>query len=504
MPIARPSQTELAALAARIGYDITPSELAEYGALIDSMLQGYDAVESIPDDTPKCKYPTRNYRRPTAQENPHNAWFVKTTLRGAGSGPLHGKRVAIKDSIAIAGVPMMNGASLLDGYVADVDATVVTRVLDAGGEIIGKTHCEYFCLSGGSHTNASGPVHNPHRRGYSAGGSSSGSAVVLVTGEADLALGADQGGSIRMPSSFSGTVGMKPTYSLVPYTGLAPIEATIDHVGPMTMNVRDNALLLEAIAGSDEFDPRQIAVRVTRYTEDLDRGVKGMRIAMVREGFGLPSSEPDVDVKVRAAAHVFQSLGATVDELSVPAHVLAGAAWTPVAFDGGTSTVLQTQGFGVGRLDYYMTSMMEWLHARRDRIDEVPPNVKLFTLLSSYITERYGYAYYGKGVNRVRTVRAGYNAALARYDALLMPTTPMKAQPMPDPGCSVTEWCRRATEMLMNTCPTDATHHPAISIPCAMSDGLPVGLMLIGKHFDEGTLYRLAYAFEQSGDWRQR
>lgn len=504
MPIPRPSQTELAALAVRIGYDITPAELKEYGALIDGMLNGYDAIEGIADDGPKCKYPTRSYSRPAPHENPHNAWFVKTILKGAANGPLRGQRIAIKDSIAVAGMPMMNGASVLEDYVAEVDATVVTRVLDAGADIIGKTHCEYFCLSGGSHTNATGPVHNPHRRGYSAGGSSSGSAVVLVTGEADLALGADQGGSIRMPSSFSGTVGMKPTYSLVPYTGLAPIEATIDHAGPMTMSVRDNALLLEAIAGPDEFDPRQIAVRVTPYVEGLDRGIKGMRIAIVREGFGLPNSEPDVDAKVRAAARVFQSLGAAVDEISVPAHALGGAAWTPVGIDGLTTTVLKTQGFGSGRLDYYMTSMMEWLHARRDRINEVPPNVKLFTLVGSYIIERYGYAYYGKGVNRVRTVRAGYDAALARYDALLMPTTPMKAQPMPDPGCSVTEWCRRATEMLTNTCPTDATHHPAISVPCAMSDGLPVGLMLIGKHFDEATLYRLAYAFEQSGDWRQR
>ena len=133
----------------------------------------------------------------------------------------------------VAGVPMMNGASLLEGYVPDVDATVVTRVLQAGAEIVGKTHCEYFCLSGGSHTGAHGPVHNLHRHGYSAGGSSSGSAVVLVTGEADLALGADQGGSIRMPAGWCGIYGMKVTHGLVPYTGVMPIEATIrDGRGP--------------------------------------------------------------------------------------------------------------------------------------------------------------------------------------------------------------------------------------------------------------------------------
>jgi amidase len=504
MSIPRPSKTQLADLATRIGYDISSNELDEYLAMMGGMLNGYDAVDAIEDDRPPCKYPTRSYSFPSPQENPHNAWYVKTSLNGATHGALRGKRIAIKDSIAIAEVPMMNGSSLLEGYIADIDATVVTRVLDAGGDIIGKTHCEYFCLSGGSHTNATGPVHNPHRHGYSAGGSSSGSAVVLVTGEADLALGADQGGSIRMPSSFSGTVGMKPTYSLVPYTGLAPIEATIDHVGPMTMNVRDNAMLLEAIAGPDAFDPRQLAVRVTPYVEGIDRGVRGMKIALVREGFGLPSSEADVDAKVRAAAKVFERLGARVDEISLPAHAQGGAAWTPVGIDGLTATVLTTQGFGIGRLDYYMTSMMEWLHARRDRINEVPPNIKLFTLVGRYIIERYGYAYYGRGVNRVRTVRRAYDAALAGYDALLMPTTPMKAQPLPDPGCSVTEWCKRGTEMLANTCPTDVTHHPAISVPCAMSDGLPVGLMLIGKHFDEATLYRLAHAFEQSGDWRER
>jgi amidase len=145
------------------------------------------------------------------EENPHNAWYVKTAVEGASSGKLRGKTVVLKDNIMLAGVPMMNGSATLEGYMPEIDATVVQRVLDAGGTIVGKAHCEAFCLSGGSHTNATGPVHNPHKMGYSAGGSSSGSAVLVARGEVDMALGGDQGGSIRIPSSFCGTYGI---YSL--------------------------------------------------------------------------------------------------------------------------------------------------------------------------------------------------------------------------------------------------------------------------------------------------
>ena len=164
----------------------------------------------------------------------------------------------MKDNICLAGVPMMNGASTLEGYVPDVDATVVQRILDAGGTIVGKSVCEYFCFSGGSHTSSSGPVHNPHRQGYSAGGSSSGSAALVAAGEVPMALGGDQGGSIRMPASFCGIYGMKPTHGLVPYTGIMPIELTIDHTGPMTATVEDNALLLEVLAGPDGLDPAPV------------------------------------------------------------------------------------------------------------------------------------------------------------------------------------------------------------------------------------------------------
>ena len=194
---------------------------------------------------------------------------MKSVVKGAESGPLAGKTVALKDNVCLAGVPMMNGSATLEGYVPDQDATIVTRMLDAGATIMGKAHCEAFCLSGGSHTGALGPVHNPHKHGYSAGGSSSGSGALVAAGEVDMAIGGDQGGSIRIPASFCGIYGMKGTWGLVPYTGVMPIEATIDHTGPMTATVADNALLLEVLAGPDGLDPRQMGCTTARYTEAL-------------------------------------------------------------------------------------------------------------------------------------------------------------------------------------------------------------------------------------------
>src|SRR5499427_9381023 len=200
----------------------------------------------------------------------------------------------------------------MEGYVPDVDATVATRILDTGGTIAGKTVCEYFCFSGGSHTSSSGPVHNPLRMGFSAGGSSSGSACLVALGEVDMALGGDQGGSIRIPSAFCGIYGMKPTHGLVPYTGIMPIELTLDHTGPMTATVEDNALLLEVLAGPDELDPRQYGSAVPKpYREALGKGAAGLRIAVVEEGFGHPQSMPQVDAIVREAAERLRGLGAT-------------------------------------------------------------------------------------------------------------------------------------------------------------------------------------------------
>ena len=188
MAVRRPTLDQLRSVAEDLGMHMGEEELKSYDALMQGNYAAYDIVDAMPDYVPAVSYPRTPGYRPEGEENKYNAWYVKTTIKGAPSGKLAGKTVALKDNVSLAGVPMMNGASTLEGYTPDTDATIVTRMLDAGATIIGKVHCEYFCFSGGSHTCAAGPVHNPHKMGYSAGGSSSGSAVVVALGEADMAI----------------------------------------------------------------------------------------------------------------------------------------------------------------------------------------------------------------------------------------------------------------------------------------------------------------------------
>src|SRR6516225_10822077 len=193
MSVQLPTPSQLLDVAGEAGLDLTDADVTSFIELMRPSVAAYNAVDAMADNLPAVRYPRTPGYRPVGKENAHNAWYVKSTVKGAPNGKLAGKTVVLKDNIMLAGVPMMNGSATLEGYMPDIDATVVERVLDAGGTIAGKAHCEAFCLSGGSHTNATGPVHNPHKMGYSAGGSSSGSAVVVALGEADMAIGGDQG-----------------------------------------------------------------------------------------------------------------------------------------------------------------------------------------------------------------------------------------------------------------------------------------------------------------------
>jgi amidase len=497
-----PTPAQLKELADDLGFDLDEAELAAFHELIGPSIEAYNAVDRMAQELPPVKYPRSPGHRPSDAENPLGAWYVRTTIEGAAAGKLKGKTVAIKDNVCIAGVPMMNGASTLEGYVPDVDATIVTRILDAGGTILGKAVCEYFCFSGGSHTSASGPVHNPHRRGRSAGGSSSGSAALVAAGEVDLAIGGDQGGSIRIPASFCGIYGMKPTYGLVPYTGIMPIELTIDHTGPMSATVADNALLLEVLAGPDGLDPRQHGVAADRYTDALGRGAAGLRIAVVPESFGHANSEPEVDAKVRQAADAFRALGATVEEVGVPLHRMGQAIWLPVAAEGATAQMMLGNGYGFNWKGLYVTSLLDFHAGWRERADELSESLKLTMLLGHHMIKNYRGYYYAKAQNLARQLGAAYDRALADHDLLLMPTLPIKATRLPDDDAPIGEIVARALEMIANTAPFDVTGHPAMSLPCGKVDGLPVGLMLIGRRYAEKTIYRAAHAYEQGVDWQ--
>lgn len=503
MTVQRPTHAQMKEIIEELGMHMSDARIQEFLDVMQGTLDAYDVVDSLPDYLPPVLYPRTSGHRPTPDENPMNAWYVKTEIKGAPRGPLLGKSVALKDNVCLAGVPMMNGASTLKGYTPDIDATIVTRLLDAGATIVGKAHCEYFCLSGGSHTNATGAVHNPHKHGYSAGGSSSGSGALVGAGLVDMAIGGDQGGSIRMPASFCGIYGMKPTHGLVPYSGIMPIENTIDHAGPMTQTVMDNALMLEVIAGADGLDPRQYDVRTDKYTAAVNRGVSGLRIGMVKEGFGHEQSEADVDAKVRAGAELFRRLGATVDEISIPWHLYGPAIWTPIGLEGLTNQMMIGNGFGTGWEGLYTTSLLDYHSNWRSRADELSDTLKISMFVGQYHLKHTRGRYYAKAQNLARQLREEYNKVLASYDLLLMPTTPMKATPLPPPDSPLALWTQRAFEMLPNTSPFDVTGHPAMSIPCGMSDGLPVGLQLVGRRYEESTIYRAAGAFEQAGDWRQ-
>lgn len=503
MSVRRPSKEQMRELVADLHMSMDDHEIDQYMTLLEGTMQAYDRVDALPELLPEVRYPRTPGRRPDPADNPMNAWYVQTEVVGAAKGKLKGKRIVLKDNVCLAGVAMMNGASTLEGYVPDIDATIVSRILDAGGTIVGKAHCEYFCLSGGSHTNATGAVHNPYKHGYMAGGSSSGSGALVGAGEVEMAIGGDQGGSIRIPASFCGVYGMKATHGLVPYTGVMPIESTIDHTGPITATVSDNALLLEVIAGADGLDPRQYAPKVDTYTKALGKGVKGLKIGIVREGFGHANSEREVDAKVRKAAKLFTKLGAKVVDISIPMHADGAAIWTPIALEGLQAQMMNGNGMGFNWKGLYTTSLLDKHAAWRTRANDLSESLKISMFAGEYFLKHYGGRYYAKAQNLSRQLCAAYDTALEDVDLLLMPTLPITAKPIPAADAPLEEIITRAFEMVANTAPFDTTGHPAMSIPCGMSKGLPVGMMLVGRHYEESTIYQAAHTFEQKGNWKQ-
>jgi amidase len=508
-----PSIKGILKIAEDYGIDLTPEEAAEYRGMMGGAIKSYRRLEELVEHTLPVKYPRDSGWRPAPEDNPLNGWYWRCEIPGAPEGPLKGERIALKDVVCLAGIPMMNGSRILEGYVPSVDATVVTRLLDAGATIVGKTSAEDFSFSGGGHTCSHGPIGNPYKPTHNPGASSAGNAVVLGTGQVDLTIGGDQGGSIRIPASWSGCYGLKPTFGLVPYTGCAMLETTVDHLGPMANSTEGIARLLSVIAGPDGLDPRQAGVpaNFTRdYLPALQHGVKGLRIAVVKEGFahtgaetGLPPSEPIVDQRVREAIDVLKGLGAVVEEVSIPQHFDALHIWSAIVTEGATEFMFKGYGVGTNWRGYYNTGLSEALaRGLKSRPNDIPSTVKSTLFLGEHLRRAYFGRYYGKAQNLRQSIVAAYDRVLADHDVLAMPTTPFRATPMADRDAPLPETNASALNMLGNTCVFNLTGHPAISVPCALEDGLPIGLMLTGRHFEDETLIAASAAFEAATDWK--
>lgn len=506
MTLRRPDTAEIAEIGEAMGLDLTASEVATLEPLIAGVIGGYDALDQMPDPlraiTPAVRTPGS---RPSPDEDPLNGIVRKCSVKAAPeiTGPLSGKRIGVKDTICVAGLPMTCASRLLYDYTSDIDATVVKRILEAGGHITAVLNTDDFAFSGGGHTSCYGPGRNPVDPDHAPGGSSNGSATAPATGQVDIALGGDQGGSIRIPASFSGVVGHKPTHGLVPYTGIVGFDQTIDHIGPMAKTVADCALLLNVIAGVDDtaIDPRQPdSIAAVDYVGALSGDVAGLKIAIVKEGFETPGSTDAVNAAVRGAAETLASMGAEVAEVSVPMHSAVVPLWNCIAIEGGIESfyrghaAFQTKGYYNPRL---ISAMMR---AVKTHAHDLSPTAKLGTVVAEYMRRRYDGVFYARAQNLSRKLTAAYNDVFADADLVLMPTTPQQAHKMPAmPEDDRTEHIVQALNMVANTAAFDLTGHPSISVPVHGVHGLPVGLMLTGRHFDDATVLRAAHAYQQAG-----
>ncbi|MCW2826958.1 MAG: hypothetical protein JWQ67_574 [Marmoricola sp.] len=510
----RLTTAELADLAQQIGwFAFADDEVEEYGALVEAVLQTIDLVGDAPLPASASGSSTQAIRRkvgqrPTSEEDPLNAVVRWIDVHDpTASGVLEGLRIGVKDSIAVKGVPMTLGSDVLRDYEAPRDSVVTERLLAQGAHLVAVTNMDSFAFSGGGLSSSYGPIMNPFDRSRSAGGSSSGSGAVLAYSDVvDGAIGTDQGGSIRVPASWTGVLGLKPTHSLVPYAGIVGIDATFDHVGPMATTTDVLGRLLIAMVGPDERDPRQAGLSYdVQQIEDVLQSnatdFAGLRVGLVTEGF---STDDDLrggtSAAIRSVADRLAEAGAVVTEVSVPEHLLGGG----IAFAGfveGMSALALSGGNGHHWAGQYEPELAVAMGAAlRERGQALAPQMKMVAVLGEHLRRRYAGSVYAAAQNQRPALRAGYDRALADVDLLLMPTTPFPAFEI-EQGLGLADEVLRGWEPLGNCAPLNMTGHPAISLPAASVDGMPVGAMLIGRHFDDARLVDVAARYERRFGW---
>ncbi len=420
------------------------------------------------------------------------------TLQGGGErGLLFGLPAGIKDNMVTEGLATTCASQFLSNYKPIYSATAVRKLDAAGAVTIGKLNMDEFAMGGSNENSSFHPTRNPWNTDYVPGGSSGGSAAAVAAGQVYFSLGSDTGGSIRQPAAYCGIVGLKPTYGLVSRFGLVAFASSLDQIGPLTKNVEDSAYVLQAIAGYDASDSTSANVEIPDYTAALTGDVKGLRIGVPKEYLGA-GIDPRVKEAVMNALSVYESLGATWEEISLPHTEYAIAAYYLLASSEASSNLARFDGVRYGVRADNPDNLIDLY--RKSRSQGFGDEVKRRIMLGTYaLSSGYYDAYYLKA-QKVRTlIKGDFDKAFEQYDLIIGPTAPT-------PAFRIGEQVGDPLTMYLNdicTIPVSLAGIPAISVPCGSADGLPIGLQIIGKAFDESTVLRAAHAFEAHTDYHK-
>jgi aspartyl-tRNA(Asn)/glutamyl-tRNA(Gln) amidotransferase subunit A len=413
---------------------------------------------------------------------------------GEDPGPLAGVPIAIKDVILTRGLRTTCGSRLLANYIPPYDATAVVRLEQAGGVILGKTNCDEFAMGSSNENSAFGPVRNPAALDRVSGGSSGGSAAAVAQGTAVLALGSDTGGSVRQPASFCGVAGVTPTYGRVSRYGLTAFASSLDHIGPFARSVRDAAKLLQVIAGRDEMDATSAFAPVPDYIAALDGQVRGLKIGLPREYFeGLASETADL---VLRAVDVLKTLGCEVREIHLPHTAYAIATYYIIATAEASSNLARYDGVRYTTRASSAETLSDMYRVTRD--EGFGAECKRRIMLGTYVLSAGYYdAYYLKAQKVRALIARDYAEAFDQVDAIVAPVSPF-------PAFKIGEKVDDPVAMYLSdifTITGDLAGIPCMSVPCgATAAGLPVGLQILTRHFDETTMFRVADAYQQASN----
>ncbi len=419
-------------------------------------------------------------------------------LAAGEGGPLTGIPVQIKDVMCTEGVPTTCASRMLENFVPVYNATAVEKLMAQGAVMLGKGNMDEFAMGSSTENSAFHPTHNPWGLDRVPGGSSGGSAAAVAAGECLFALGSDTGGSIRQPAALCGVTGLKPTYGLVSRFGLVAFASSLDQIGPLTKDVEDSALVLNAIAGHDPRDSTSIPGERPDYTKALTGDIKGLRLGIPKEYFG-DDLDPAVDAALRQGIKTLEDAGATVEECSLPLTSYALAVYYIIAPSECSTNLSRFDGvkYGFSAGD----AATAWETQERTRALGFGPEVKRRIMLGTYaLSAGYYDAYYLKAL-KVRTlIKQEFDEAFQRFDALITPTTPTTAFRIGEKANDPVSMYK--SDVL--TIPVNIVGIPCISVPCGFSEGLPIGMQVMGKALSEETILNIAYTYQQATDWHAK